>query len=193
MGSSATFNNGEMLTLYPGQHLIVYTTGAILIANSIYYDITGVTSASMLPTLELITRGDGGADINIVNDVTHLSGNFIDEGVSSEIDDCVSSAGQPISSNYFFYDPVSSAQVPRTDTCGYNLVVEGSFLANDVELHRTATTTGAPSSLHLASSGEAIGSNSAAEEFDYSPLDWLVPVQSATPAVQSISSLPPIL
>jgi hypothetical protein len=189
MGTSGgIFNGGAPLVLTAGEHLTVYSAGPIVIDSPITISTAGVTDAAEMPTIMVVSQGG----INIANSVSNLAGNYIAE--NSTIDDCYdTSTNAPVNPSNYFYDPTSST--PLNQTCGLKLTVEGSLLANDVMLDRTGgAVAGSPSTIHLASPTETAGNApNAAEEFDYSALDWLVPTENNTPTVQSITSLPPIL
>jgi hypothetical protein len=156
------------ITLYTGQHVVLYTSGTITITGNSSFNLSGVTNASQLPGFELVTQGT----INVPSSVTQLAGNFIAEG--GTINDCS--------------DVTDLSQLFAN--CSNQLVVDGSFVANTVDLYRTH------GSLHQATANETAGGGSpnSAEQFDYSPLNWLVPVYTnKQPSVQSITSLPPVL
>jgi hypothetical protein len=170
LGGGGTLNGGAALTVPLGQHLVVYATGPITIASNVTF-ATGATSASTLPTLEVVSGQSTNANgaINIDPAVTQLAGSYIAE--NGTIDDC---AG--VTAGYLYTE------------CNSKLTVEGSFLAQTINLKRTNGT------ISQASASETPGkSPDSSEEFDYTPADWLAPQPDNSPAIQSITSLPPIL
>jgi len=157
-----------------GDNIVIYSDGPITIAGNITYG--GVsTDLSQMPNLEIITDNTG---IYINSAVTQLDGEYVAEGTGGIINDCADVAD---TDDWF----------PSTDgspSCGQELTVDGSFTANALYLSRTN------GSLHEASTSDGPGANNAAEEFDYSPSNWLTyPNQTTVPDVQAVSSLPPVL
>ncbi|HUC87900.1 MAG TPA: hypothetical protein VMR95_02020, partial [Candidatus Binatia bacterium] len=202
--------NGVQYGIIPDKYnLTFYSSGPINIDTNILYPQppSVITSGSgtpvipaNLPDLQIITLGDnvyGEADINIENTVTALAGTYISE--SGAINDCTLYSGSDpyvpnpiVPSDQWYYDPNNST-VPEDQTCDRQLTVYGSFVANNIGLDRTY------GSLHEASNNATSSStSSAAEVFDYTALNWLAypppnPATTKPPAVQAITSLPPVL
>jgi hypothetical protein len=139
-----------------------------------------------MPNLEIVTNSTASnpAGINIDNNVTQLTGIYVAEGTGGIINDC---ADVTSTNNWY----------PSTDgspSCGQQLIVEGSFTANALYLSRTTNSIHEATPTEVPCAFGATPCDNAAEEFDYSPADWLTySNQNTTPVVQSISSLPPIL
>jgi hypothetical protein len=165
-----------------GYNITLYSSEPITIAGNITYS-DGFTTLSQIPKLELVTYGE---PININHNVTQLTGIYVAEGSGGIINDCAD-----VSSTNYWYQATDGSP-----DCSQQLIVEGSFTANALYLSRTygsvheATTT--PAEVPCAFGASPC--NNAAEEFDYSPADWLAyPNQNTTPVVQAIFSLPPVL
>jgi hypothetical protein len=168
-----------------GYNITLYSSGPITIAGNITYG--GVsTTLSQMPNLEIVTNSTASnpAGINIDNNVTQLTGIYVAEGTGGIINDC---ADVTSTNNWY----------PSTDgspSCGQQLIVEGSFTANALYLSRTTNSIHEATPTEVPCAFGATPCDNAAEEFDYSPADWLTySNQNTTPVVQSISSLPPIL
>ena len=170
-----------------GYNITLYSSGPITIAGNITYGgPLDPTDLSQMPNLEIVTDNE---PINIDHNVTQLTGIYVAEGSSGIIDDC---ADVPNTGDWY----------PSTDgspSCGQQLIVQGSFTANALYLYRTngsihEATPPSPAVIEVPCVFGTTPCNNAAEEFDYSPADWLTyPNQNTTPVVQSITSLPPVL
>jgi hypothetical protein len=182
--------NGGVInaTVIPvGYNITLYSSGPITIAGNITYGgPLDPTALSKMPSLEIVTDNE---PINIDNNVTQLTGIYVAEGTGGIINDC---ADVPNPGDWF----------PSTDgspSCGQQLIVQGSFTANALYLYRTngsihEATPQPPAVIEVPCVLGTTPCNNAAEEFDYSPADWLTyPNQNTTPVVQSITSLPPVL
>ncbi|HEY8999443.1 MAG TPA: hypothetical protein VIM53_03980 [Candidatus Saccharimonadales bacterium] len=174
-----TFTAGNV---NPNSRIQVYVNGDVYISGNITY--AGSWSVKTMPLLEIIARGN----IYIASGVTQLDGLYIAQpnGASGgTIYTCATGAGAPAdtsSSTYY-------------STCNNKLTVNGSLLANTVQLLRTAGT------VNSSSTGDTATSNSAAESINGSPAFWIP--STATTSTSSgtltpgsydyIESLPPIL
>jgi hypothetical protein len=176
-------------TIIPtGDNIVLYSNEPVTITGNITYG--GVsTNLSQMPSLEIVTNtsamvGSNTTGININHNVTELDGAYVAEGSGGIINDCadITNLGN------WFWDPTSGIALSNSSSCGQKLTVYGSFTAYALDLDRTN------GSLHEATSTETYGTSNAAEEFDYSPLNWLVyPNQNTKPTIQAITSLPPVL
>jgi hypothetical protein len=128
---------------------------------------------------------DGG-NITIDNNVTNIDGVFIAEPNSS---------GQ--GGNIFTCDNVGP-QIQMlfssgSQGCTSQLVINGSFIAKNVDLQRTnGTLSSAKAPTQADSCSTGIDPN-AAEVFCYSPMQWLANPLPQTTSLESLSSLPPVL
>ena len=185
----------QPVTIYPGQHVVLYVNGPVLIDDNIEYKMNpGDTNIADLPSLMIITNRH---NIGIANTATEVDGIYVAE--DGTIIDCANTnlPITPIYSQDRFFDArhhiISNDSVIQ-QTCSQQLLIRGSFIANTVDLYRTH------GSIHDAQSTDSAGNSQAAEEFDFSPLEWLIPNQAQdltpqqqVPLVQSITSLPPVL
>ena len=158
-------------TLKPGDHYVYISTGDITIPSNISYP-SNITSVSQIPSLEVVTKGN----IYINPNVTNIAGTFIAEG--GTIND--------MGKGGYVYCPGTTNPIVACNE--QPLVIDGSFIANKIDLYRTY------GNISNASNSSTYNSNShAAEVFNYSPLNWLVPGNPNSLNVQSITSLPPVL
>jgi hypothetical protein len=159
-----------------GYNIVIYSSSAVTMDTNIDYPAITDDLAEM-PNLEIITdtnsvAGSNTTGINIDSTVTQLAGIYVAEGTGGIINDCADISDP----NNWYSD------------CGKKLTIDGSLTGTDFILGRTN------GSLHEATNTETMGTPSAAEEFDYSPMVWLTyPNQTTAPAIQAITSLPPIL
>ncbi|HEY1645328.1 MAG TPA: hypothetical protein VGF75_02990, partial [Candidatus Saccharimonadales bacterium] len=184
---------GNTITLNPGDKYICYSTTSVQIVSNVVYNLSGATAAN-LPVFEVVVDGGANADINIVNNqealglgstVTQLAGTYIDEG-GDICDNYHQFAGIPI--GCYVDEPAANANGRNTSAPLNELIVNGTFIANQLELYRsygsinddTTSRTTPPDSYD-------------AEEFDYSPINWLASNDGGnTVVVQSVTGLPPI-
>ncbi|HYH75791.1 MAG TPA: hypothetical protein VD735_07595 [Candidatus Saccharimonadales bacterium] len=183
--SSPNTNIAISGNINPNQRSVLYVDGDVRITGNIEY--TGSWNLSSIPQFLLVVKGN----IFIDSGVTRLDGNYVSLG------DGTTSGGGII---YTCTKPpanqaevVNPTQLPLGGTmytqCDDKLTINGSFTANRVDFQRTH------GSLKQSTSGEAAGSNAIAEEFVYSPANWIAQPPSAgqTSSYDAISSLPPIL
>ncbi len=183
----------QPVTIYPGQHVVLYVKGPVLIDDNITYQMQpgGDTHIADLPSLMIINDGN---NIGIANNVSEIDGTYVAE--HGTIIDCAQYYVMPIAP-IISQDRFKDARplIPTaTQTCSQQLIIRGAFIANTIDLYRTY------GSIHDAQSTDSAGNSHAAEEFDFSPLEWLIPNQAQdltpqqqVPLVQSITSLPPVL
>jgi len=176
-------------TIPLGSHYIYLAApnANVTITCNIQYSFAGYTATtppSQIPSIELITSG---GNINIQTPfpsnsgvVTRLDGIYIAEANSSN-------AGGTINDTNGTVDICSGADNAQNTCANDRLLINGAFIANKVYLYRTYGT--------LSSAGTSATPQDTydAEEFDYSPVNWLVPSSTNQLQVQSITSLPPIL
>jgi len=131
-----------------------------------------------MPLLEVIVKGD----IYIQNSMTSLDGIYIAQPKTSStggtIYTCATGQGAAVApSDTNFYN-----------SCNTKLTINGSLVANQLQLLRTS------GSLNQSSTGDTATSNAAAESINYNPAMWIAqPGGSTTATYDSITSLPPIL
>ena len=169
------------VTLSSGIH-IYYSSGSITINCNIVYP-TVIAGASQIPSFELVVKGN----IYINTAVSKLAGTYIAE--TGTIYDTGSGVG---SGGGVDICPLGTADDASNDSCSPDkLTVDGSFIANQIKFDRTFGDISAAST-DVENGGSA--HNHAAEEFDYSPLNWLIPTTTTNNQnIQSITSLPPIV
>jgi hypothetical protein len=160
----------------PGQRTILYVNGNLRITSNISYP--GSWSTTNTPSFLLVVKGN----IYIDPAVTQISGNIVAQGDGTItgggiIYTCAGSATQPALGLTMYSD------------CDNKLTVNGSFTANKIEFLRTS------GSLNQSDINEGPGDGSIAEEFNYSPANWMSqpPVNGDSADYDAITSLPPIL
>lgn len=172
-----------------GSHITLYVNGNVYIDGNINYNYPAnlSTNTAALPSFTLIVQGN----IYIDPSVTVLNGLYIAETSTSStsttntgtIYTCANSDG-PISSHYY-------------STCLNQLIVYGSFQANQVDLERTGDSSITPyATVYNAPANSAsCGQDSySAEQFCYSPITWLGQPTFQTPGTyNAVGTLPPIL
>jgi hypothetical protein len=172
--------NPITITVIPsGGYVCTYNSAStpLVINQNISYNVSGTFP---YPNFEIVVTG--GADLNIASSVTQLAGTYIDEG--GTINDTSGSATG-------YSCPASAAPDDANNTkCASHLTIEGSFVANKIDFYRSYGTLEASTNCTAPSS---TCDQYDAEEFDYSPLNWLVPGNIHKLNVQAITSLPPVL
>jgi hypothetical protein len=163
----------------PGQ-ITVYVDGNVYINNPITYDTLGWSSPSQIPYFKLVVVG---GNIYIGSNVKQLDGLYVAEpngaGQGGIIYTCASGNNAPIT-------PTSASYY---GTCDNQLVINGAFVATQVQFLRTYDTVGQSNT----DNGTPSGSH-AAEVFNYTPELWL-PRSGANPNgdYSAITGLPPNL
>jgi hypothetical protein len=174
-----------------GNHVEIYANGNITINSNITYQSTSWSSIDAIPSLYVIAKGN----INIEHGVTQLDGVYIAEG--GTINDCTSGG-------------VAIANTALYGQCSSQLVVNGAFVASNVQLLRTTgsvrDTAGDPASSVPNSTPRLNCSNGststnvcAAEVFNYNPEMWIIglPGDGTNAQISNtydyISALPPVL
>lgn len=167
-------------TIAAGAQTVRYITGAdVYISGNIVYASTGGwTNVADIPYFKLVVVG---GNIYINNDVTQLDGLYVaepDGAGGGNIYTCASALGTP----------VAPATAGYFNTCKHQLVVNGAFVAKQVQFLRT---TG---SLGQAKAGDTVASNHGAEVFNYTPELWLPRgAASNDSGYAAITALPPVL
>ncbi len=165
----------------PNTRIQIYVNGDLYLAkNGSKTDISyaGSWSVASMPLLEVIVKGD----IYIQNSMTSLDGIYIAQPKTSStggtIYTCATGQGAAVApSDTNFYN-----------SCNTKLTINGSLVANQLQLLRTS------GSLNQSSTGDTATSNAAAESINYNPAMWIAqPGGSTTATYDSITSLPPIL
>ncbi len=161
--------------IQPGQKVQLYVNGDVVISGPISY--IGSWTVDRNPLLEIVAKGN----IYIDSNVTSLDGVYIAQANGASggvIYTCASGATPAVPSNPTYYS-----------TCKNRLVVNGSFVAKQVQLLRTNGSVGA------SNASDSTSNANTAEVFNYSPAFW-IPQPTTTlqqPNYDSITSLPPIL
>ncbi len=176
-------------TLGVGQHVTLYVNGDVAITGNITYNTSGWNSRGDIPSFRLIVHGVTYID----HAVTQLDGLYAaipttgettkKNNYASPNDGTISTCSRLSGGVYTSFDPsliLSSSSTMLAD-CGQQLVVNGSFVAQQVWLLRNfGNVGGAP-----------------AELFNYDPEIWLVQAGTAaglgSTGYQSIVGLPPTL
>jgi hypothetical protein len=159
----------------PGQRMTIYVDGDVNITGSITYP--GTWTYNNIPMFRLIVRGN----IYIAPGVGALDGLYVAQNTTS--------------SNGTIYTCAPGGVPPTLGASLYNdcddnkLVVNGSFVARNVELLRTR------GSLAQSSTDGGPGSTNAAEEFNYNPAFWIAQpnIVEGANSYDAITSLPPVL
>jgi hypothetical protein len=170
---------------------VVISTGNVTIScNITYASLKGITDISKIPSFLLVVKG---ANIYVVPPnpptsvvgVTQLAGTYVAEANTT-------GGGYLDDTTLNVLDVCPKGDLTTTgpdNTCSADrLVVDGSFIANKLELYRTYGTLSA-SSYNSPTPSDPY----AAEEFDYSPINWLSSGASNGLTVQSVTALPPVL
>ena len=165
-------------SINPGNRITVFVDGDVYISSNITY--TGAWSSDKIPLFELVVRGN----IYVGSNVTQLDGVYIAQqknGSKGIIYTCTDPAA-----------PFTPLVLSNTlyNTCSNKLTVNGSFIANQVQLLRTS------GSLKQSSAGETRNASNAAEVFNYNPSVWIAQPAYTSGSLDdydSITSLPPIL
>jgi hypothetical protein len=175
-----------------GKRAVIYVNGNVTIKDPVGGKVGFATSTyewgsiDQVPSLYIIASGN----INVNNDVTRLDGTFISQG--GEIHSCAVNGNYPTISQL-------------TEQCRTQLVVNGAFIANKVNLLRTLGSLRESYSLEVPTSDPTPNdpapttpaSSRAAEIFIFNPTQWLtngggLPSNSKM-QIDSYTSLPPSL
>lgn len=173
---ATTFPGGA---LQAGDKWTIYIDGDLFITGNITFN--GSWTADTIPMLEVIVRGN----IYIHPNVTRLDGSYIAQPHAAgggTIFTCAGTASPPsLAAGAFF------------NSCNNKLTVNGSFVAYNVWFLRTRGTS------NQSGPGEAPGSATTAEEFNYGPAFWIAQPTSTNETdgqvdnYDAITSLPPVL
>ncbi|HEY5667858.1 MAG TPA: hypothetical protein VIR03_01710 [Candidatus Saccharimonadales bacterium] len=164
----------------PNNKISVYVNGDVFISSDITY--TGAWNLSSTPLFELVVRGN----IYISSNVHRLDGVYIAQANGASggtIYTCATTAAPIALTDGAFYN-----------TCNSKLAVNGAFVANSVELLRTAATLQQATAAETSNAAGA--GNNAAEIFNFSPSVWMVQPLDTSGTVDNydaITSLPPVL
>ena len=204
---NVTLNGG---TLSPGTNQSIFVKGDVYIKGNITYDTTGM-NASNVPSFVLKATGN----IYINGNVTKLDGLYIAQGTKQNSGQVTKGKIFTCSGDYAGA-PFAWPQESAYDYCWKQLIVRGSFVADQINLMRTygslrdnklgglaeqSEFRGGSSltcSNKRAADGVATAKSCAAEVFDFSPEFYL-----SKPAIlrdgagakqyDAITSLPPVL
>jgi hypothetical protein len=161
------------IQLQPGDVYICTSTVNVTIDSNIEYNFSSYSAGTPMPLFEVVVKD---ANITIDTGVTQLAGLYVAEGTGSK----------GTISDYPAFDTPSSLPVGNEQPGnGDRLVVDGSFVANRILLYRSNGSVN-------DSSSTGYGDPNNSEEFDYSPINWLVSNGNITPTVDYITSLPPV-
>lgn len=165
--------NGKQALLFEGRDVFITGTGIRYQGAN-----TGWNTIEDIPSFYLVVKG---GNIYIDPSVTELDGVYIAQpaadGTKGEIITCATAAGV----------------VPAHGGCGQQLVINGAFIARQVQFKRVF------GKLTEATAGESVADTKAAEVFNFSPEVYLSPLNdNLTRAIpftkyDYITSLPPIL
>ena len=181
------------MTLGPNEqydHYTCYSKSTVNITKPITYAIPSGTAVSLLPSFEVVVNG---ADINIGKTVGNLAGEYV-----AELNPTTNSGGTINDYGGGSVDICPAADYTTNssqNTCSHDrLVIDGSFIANAINFYRTyGTLSAAANNSTPANCSTTPQDCYDAEEFDYSPLNWLEPGYAQQPIIQAITSLPPVL
>lgn len=199
-GGAPTSLDVPPTTLTNGTHITQYAKGDVFISGNIVYAANGTTwtQLSDIPTYKLIVVG---GDIYISTNVTELDGLYVAEpnaaGTGGTIYTCATAASTVVPTSQLF------------DSCNTPLVINGSFVAKQVQLLRTNGNQGGSQnggSDYLSTTDEQPvpclttlpkvpnRCSASAEIFNYTPEMWLAePPSNLNTRYDSITSLPPVL
>ncbi len=166
----------------PNQRTQIYVDGNVYIGGNITY--AGTWSVKTMPLLEIIAKGN----IYIDSSVTQMDGIYVAQPNGSSGGTIYTCATGPTT-------PADTSTSTYYATCNNKLTVNGSLVANAVQLLRTA------GSVNGASTGDTATSNDASESINGSPAFWIPSTATTsttsdtlTPgSYDDIKSLPPIL
>lgn len=159
-----------------GKRVTLFVEGDVFIDNNVTYPTNWTTTD--LPLLHVIVRGN----IYIRNNVTEIAGIY-----------SAQPSNAPGSGTIYTCATAAAPLVPGNtlhSICNNRLVINGAFMAKQVQLLRTRGT------LNPATPNEANTSNNIAEVFNFTPSLWMAqPLHLITGGIRydSITSLPPIL
>jgi hypothetical protein len=160
----------------PNNRISVYIDGDVYITSNITY--SGTWSVGSIPMFRLIARGN----IYIDNDVSQLDGLYVAQRNGSSggiIYTCTTSAAPLVPTDPAFFAACDNSR----------LQVNGSLVAHQVQLGRTAGTVSQSTDSETAAGGNA------GEAITYGPIMW-IPQPTGTGAAaeyDAITTLPPIL
>jgi hypothetical protein len=169
--SGVLFNGGNAYPVSASSNNTFYVKGNVFIDNDITAATTSWGSLSGIPQFRIVALG---GNIYIGAGVKNLDGLYYAApttgGVGGQIVTCATDTG-PISDSALF------------DTCGTPLTINGSLMAKQILLLRTAGS--------LSQAGTAAAK--AAEIIHYSPEMWLPTAGAGTGSDDAYVSLPPVL
>jgi hypothetical protein len=193
-------------TVAPGSHVTIYVDGNVYIDGNISLGDTWSTIGD-IPSFELIVQN---GNIYIDNSVTRLDGVYVAQDMNQAagtgtIYDCSEADGGA---------EVQATGAEFSNDCYKPLVINGSFIATQVDLMRTTSpdnSTSSSNTLYESTNDSAISkgpdtageSGNASEVFNYSPAVWLGLTNNDLLGTDtnnvglnnynSITSLPPVL
>lgn len=184
--------NIAAMTLGPNKqynHYTCYSTSTVSITGPITYAIPSGTAVNLFPSFEIVVKG---ANINIGKTVGNLAGEYV-----AELDPTTNSGGTINDYGGGNVDTCPAADYatnsPQNTCSNDRLVIDGSFIANAINFYRTYGTLSAAANNSTPTNCSTTPQDCYdAEEFDYSPLNWLGPSYTQQPIVQAITSLPPV-
>jgi hypothetical protein len=179
--------NGGVVNGVVGQnrHVTLYVDGNVYINGNITYQNGGAgnwASLASIPVFKLIVHGT----IFVDQSVTQLDGTYVavpDSGYVTTSNNMTTPAPGTISTCSTAFATRNPGAPPASNTingCNRQLVVNGTFAANQIYMLRTSGT---------------MGTGVPAEIFNYGPESWIVPGDNTTlsPKYQAIVGLPPVL
>lgn len=186
--AGATTINGPMV--FPGRSVskkndVWLVKGDVYISDNIVYTNTGNwANVNQIPYFKLVVVG---GNIYIDDDVMQLDGVYVAEPqinsggamVGGIIYTCASGMGKPT---------YASSSPTYYVSCNKKLVINGAFVARQVQFLRTGGSVG------QAQPSDTLSNNHAAEVFNFTPEVWLP--RGGTPTstgYKAITGLPPVL
>lgn len=166
-------------TVNPGEKIDIYIDGDLFVGGNIVYGGDGSWSVGNVPQLRIIVNGN----IFIGNNVTRVDGLYVAQP-SGNADGIIVTC--TTADNPYAPLPLDGA---LASSCNNKLTVNGSFIARQVRLMRTAGT------LRDSNAGEDPSANGMAEVFNYNPALWITQPSAGqgSDGYDAINSLPPVL
>ena len=183
-------SNGLGSGIAKGNRVAIYVTGDVYIQNNVQFKQTSWNSIDDIPSFYLIVKGN----IYIDPSVTQLDGVYVAQPTSTGGGTIYTCApGTPAVSSLF-------ANTDLYNNCQNQLTVNGAFIANKVNLLRTANSVRNSLGGELPSGpGNCAGHDCAAEIFNFSPEVYLAqpgfnPIGGpSTGKYDYVTSLSPVL
>ncbi len=200
--TGGTVGLGDSLGIYVTGGSVYISPNGVTNVNGIEYNTAGWTINSggktNIPSFTLVVTG---GNIYIDPNVTELDGTYVAEADSSGNGGKIYTCGDDYGAGVF--EPMPTASM--YNNCNKQLTVDGSLVADQVDLMRTmgslkdATSSEGPNSAARACLNSSVNSPvCAAEVIESGPEEYLstpatAPPNEGTPYYNAITSLPPVL